>query len=364
MNKIIADFFNNSNDANMFKRLPVKIAGASNVYIIKMNYNYTNQNKYSYLNGCIFKCDADKPTEDDIEIMVNVLPGINYSTKCEEGYEKQFKYYDGTWFRLYWNKYFESWKIATSQLINGEIASWNNVPIGEIFEEYVETINKDNLDKETTYFFIFSHPNITFDPSVTNEHTQFICAVNNGEIIDTDVFQTNDEEIDDKCNVVQISQDGVNMVIQNEMYQEVKNHFRTDINTIFLNFFAKPDENMHVMKMFFDMSPRFVDSYNRFINNPLLNGLVSTITDFTTKNMLRYFNNMTTHIIRLDKPIFKIWCNMLMRVDANYSWNHSLNPFENLKNMNRQVVALLTNKVFVREMLCNLPIKDILDVIM
>ena len=129
MNTIIADLFNNPECKKFFKRLPAKVAGASNVYLIKMNYNYSNQNAYSFLNGCIFKCDVEQATFDDIDILVNVLPNISYSTKLIENAKKQFKYYDGTWFRLYWNKYLDEWKFATSQLVNGEIASWNNVKI-------------------------------------------------------------------------------------------------------------------------------------------------------------------------------------------------------------------------------------------
>lgn len=363
MNTIIAEFFNNSQNAKMFKKIPVKFAGASNVYLIKMNYNYTNQNQYSYLNGCIFKCDSENPTADDIEVIVSVLPSITYSSELKENFDHQFKYYDGTWFRLYWNKYFNQWKIATSQLINGEITNWNNVPVGQIFEEYVDGLNKDDLNKESTYFFILSHPFITFDPTVTKEHIQFIAEVNNGKIIDNDIFVTNDEEIDNTCNVVQLSENGVNMVIQNEIYQQVKNHFRTDINTIFLNFVAKPNDNIHIMKLFFEMSPRFVPLYNEFASNPLLKGLVNTIKDFTSRNIYKHFQNMHINITRLDSNVFKIWCNMLMRIDPNYKWNHNTTPFNNMKNMDKKYVELLTNETYVREMLCDLPINDVMAVL-
>lgn len=393
MNKIICELFNNPDNSKLFKRIPAKFVGAANIYLIKMNYNYTNQNAYSYLNGCIFKCDADAlhATEDDIDILVNVLPAIKYSGSIENNvaeemneetssssssdeedlkpcvtsgnYVKRFKYYDGSWFRLYWNKYLNEWKIATSQLINGEIATWNNVAIGKIFEEYVNSINKDNLNKESTYFFIYSHPFITFDPAVTEEHFQFITEVNNGRIVECNDFETNTEEIDDICNVVQINEDGVEMIIQNEHYQEIKNYFRVDLNTVFINFYAKPNENIHVMKLFFDTCPRFVEPYNKFVNNPMLETLVRTIIDFTTRNICRYFNNMNVKISKLDTSVFKIWCNMLMKVDPCHKWDHKMTPFNNLKTMNIKTIELLTNETYVREYLCNIPIEDVLAVL-
>lgn len=385
MNKIISELFNNTENSKIFKRIPSKFVGASNIFLIKINYNYSNQNAYSYLNGCVFKCDVESPnvTEDDIDILVNVLPAIKYSGSVtndsgevidetsssdssseEEVLDmKKFKYYDGSWFRLYWNKYLNEWKIATSQLINGEIAVWNGISIGKIFEEYVNNINKDNLNKDSTYFFIYSHPLITFDPAVTEEHFQFITEVNKGEIVDCSEFETNAEEIDDSCNVVIINNNCINMVIQNEHYQEIKQYFRVDLNTVFLNFYAKPNENMHVMKLFFDLCPRFIEPYNTFINNPLLKSLVRTIVDFTTRNICRYFNNMNVKVTKLDNSVFKIWCSMLMRIDPVYKWDHKNTPFNNMKCMNLKCVEMLTNETYVRELLCDIPITDVMAVL-
>lgn len=369
MNQVICNLFNNFENSKIFKRLPAKFSGASNIYVIKMNYNYSNQNEYSYLNGCIFKCDVDAPdaTVDDIEILVNVIPGISYSSSAANlDNAITFKYYDGSWFRLYYNKYFESWKIATPQLINGEIATWNGIAIGHIFETYVnEHINLDDLDKTSTYFFIYSHPFVTFDPTVNEEHIQFIAEVNNGLIVDTDsaIFERNNEEIDDKCNFAQMTENGINMVVQNELYQQIKQQFRVDLNTVFLNFYAKPNENMHSMKMFFDLCPRFVEPYNEFIKNPMLEALVRTIVDFTQRNICRYVNRMNIKVSKLDTPIFKIWCSMLSRIDPMYKWDHNSTPFYNLKMMNPRMVEKLTNMTCVREMLCDIPINDLMAVL-
>lgn len=372
MSATIYELFSNPENSKMFKRIPAKFVGASNVYLTKINYNYTNQNKFSYLNGLIFKSDADpfEATVDDIEIIVNVLPNITYSNESnaytradlQEG-KKSFKYYDGTWFRLFWNKYLNAWKFATSQLVNGEIATWNNVEIGHSFEKFVNTLDTDKLDRESTYFFVYSHPMITFDPSVTEEHVQFIARVHDGKIVDSDEFDVNNEEIDEKSNIMQVNDTGVNIIVQNDLYAEIKKQFRTDINTIFLHFYAKPNENMHVMKLFFEVVPRFLPKYEEFIHNPLLEALIMTITDFTTRNISRYFNNMVVRVNKLNSTIFKIWVNMLMRVDPNYVWDHNNTPFENLRQMNIQYVALLTNPIYVRELLSDLPIKDVMEVL-
>lgn len=366
---IISNMFGNSNNAKFFKKIPVRVVGTSNVYLIKINYNYTNQNEYSYLNGCLFKCDVspEEVTPDDIQIIVNVLPSIKYSTEVidvnDMNYTK-FKYYDGSWFRLYWNQYLQQWKFATSQLINGEIAEWNNVKIGQIFEKYVESIDTTKLDTNLTYFFIYSNPVITFDPSVNDEHIQYIAAVNKeGNICFDEFFPRNSEKIDDKCNVVQLYGNNINLIVQNEMYANIKQHFRTDINTIFLNFYAKPNENMHVMKLFFDTCPRFINMYNEFIHNPLLEALVNSIVNFTKKNINRYFKKMHTIVDKIDSKIFKIWCTLLMRVDPTYQWDHNETPFNNLKNMNVTYVQVLTDHEFVKELLCNIPISDIMQVI-
>ena len=296
MNTIIADLFNTPECKKFFKRLPAKVAGASNVYLIKMNYNYSNQNAYSFLNGCIFKCDVEQATFDDIDILVNVLPNISYSTKLIENAKKQFKFYDGTWFRLYWNKYLNEWKFATSQLVNGEIASWNNVPVGENFQKYVDTLDKESLNKESTYFFIYSHPFVTFDPSADRERIQYITEVNHDVLTENDIFKTNDEPIDDSCNVVQLTDNSVNMVIQNELYQQIKEHFRSDLNTVFLNFYAKPVDNDSIMKLFFDVCPRFVQPFHTFIENPMLEHLVRKIVSFTNNNITKYFCHLRTPI--------------------------------------------------------------------
>lgn len=363
MNTIIADLFNNPECKKFFKRLPAKVAGASNVYLIKMNYNYSNQNAYSFLNGCIFKCDVEQATFDDIDILVNVLPNISYSTKLIENAKKQFKYYDGTWFRLYWNKYLDEWKFATSQLVNGEIASWNNVPVGENFQKYVDTLDKESLNKESTYFFIYSHPFVTFDPSADRERIQYITEVNHDVLTENDIFKTNDEPIDDSCNVVQLTDNSVNMVIQNELYQQIKEHFRIDLNTVFLNFYAKPVDNDSIMKLFFDVCPRFVQPFHTFIENPMLEHLVRKIVSFTNNNITKYFGHMRTPIERLDINTYKIWCELLMRVDPNHKWDHdrkTATPFTNMMQMNIECVKLLTNEVYIREKLCDLPIADVM----
>lgn len=367
MNTIISELFNTPETKKFFKRLPAKVAGASNVYLIKMNYNYSNQNAYSYLNGCVFKCDSDTATCDDIDILIDVLPNITYSTKLIECAKKQFKYYDGTWFRLYWNKYLNEWKIATSQLVNGEIATWNNVAIGKNFQVFVDTLDKESLNKESTYFFIYSHPFITFDPQVDCERIQYIAEVNNGVIVENDIFKTNDEPIDESCNVIQMTDNAVNMVIQNELYQQIKDHFRVDLNTVFLNFYAKPIDNDSIMKLFFDVCPRFVQPFHDFVDNPMLEHLVRKIVSFTNNNITKYFGHMRTPIERLDPKTFKIWCAMLMRVDPNHKWDYdrkTATPFTNMKQMNVECVKLLTNEVYVREKLCDLPIADVMAALM
>lgn len=363
---IISKLFSNPENSKIFKKIPQRVIGAANVYLIKINYNYSNQNEFSYLNGCVFKCDVspEEVTEDDITIIINVLPSIKYSTELNAECKRQFKYYDGTWFRLYWNQYLQQWKFATSQLVNGEISNWNNVSIGHMFEEYVQTLDTSNLDPANTYFFIYSHPMIIYDPSAIEEHIQYIVAVNKqGEFDYNEYYPRINEEIDDTCNVIQLDDKQINIVVQNEMYANIKQHFRTDINTIFLNFYAKPTENMHVMKLFFDHCPRFVDMYNEFINNPLLEGLVNSIINFTTRNIYRYFNKMNVAINKIDSNIFKIWCSLLMRIDPSYKWNHSETPFNNFKNMNIKCIEVLTNPTYVKECLCNLPINDIMNVI-
>lgn len=372
MSAAIYELFSNPENSKMFKRIPAKFVGASNVYLTKINYNYTNQHSSSLLNGLIFKSDADplQATVDDIEILVNVLPNITYSTEpnayaradLQEG-NKSFKFYDGTWFRLFWNKYLNSWKFATSQLINGEIATWNNVEIGRHFEEFVKTLDTDKLDRESTYFFVYSHPMVTFDPSATEEHIQFIARVRDGKIVQSDEFDVNTEELDSASNIIQVNESGVNIIVQNELYAEIKKQFRTDINTIFLHFYTRPNENMHVMKLFFEVVPRFLPKYEEFKSNPLLEALIMTITDFTSRNINRYFNNLHVRVNKLNSTIFKIWVNMLMRVDPNYVWNHNYTPFENLRQMNIQYVALLTNHIYVREMLSDIPIKDVMEVL-
>lgn len=363
MNTIICELFNNPENKKFFKRLPQKIVGASNVFVIKMNYNYTNQNACSYLNSCIFKCDVDTPTCDDIDIIVNVLPNITYSNQMLDNAKKQFKYYDGSWFRLYWNKYLNDWKIATSQLVNGEIASWNGIPIGENFQKYVDTIDKSVLNKESTYFFIYSHPFTTFDPTVTEEHFQYIAEVNNGVIVDNDIFKINDEPIDDLCNVVQMTDTAVNMVIQNEKYHNVKEKFRTDIYSVFLAFYAIPEVNASFEKALFELSPRFKESYIKFIENPMLKNLVDSIVNFTTSNIWKYFDHMKVVVKQIPKPVFKIWCDMLMRVDPNHKWDHRrgiATPFTNLVQMDVNYVSLLKNEVYVKQILCQLPIDEVM----
>lgn len=363
---IISKLFSNPENSKIFKKIPQRVIGATNVYLIKINYNYSNQNEFSYLNGCVFKCDVspEEVTEDDITIIINVLPSIKYSTGMNAEFKQQFKYYDGTWFRLYWNQYLQQWKFATSQLVNGEISNWNNVSIGQMFEEYVQTLDKSNLDPENTYFFIYSHPMITYDPSALEEHIQYIVAVNKeGEFDFNEYYPRINEEIDDTCNVIQLDDKQINIVVQNEMYANIKQHFRTDINTIFLNFYAKPTENMHVMRLFFENCSRFVDMYNNFVHNPLLEGLVSSIINFTTRNIYRYFNKMNVAINKIDSNIFKIWCSLLMKIDPSYKWNHNETPFNNFKNMNIKCIELLTNPSYVKEALCTLPINDIMNVI-
>lgn len=363
---IISKLFNNPDNSRIFKKIPQRVIGANNIYLIKINYNYSNQNEFSYLNGCVFKCDAEpeEVTEDDIHIIINVLPSIKYSSEIDDEAKYKFKYYDGTWFRLYFNQYLNQWKFATSQLVNGEISMWNNVNIGQMFEEYVKHLDTSKLSIYNTYFFIYSHPMITYDPSAIEEHIQYIISVDNdGDFDFEEYFPRNTEELNDTCNIVQLYDNEINIVVQDEMYAKIKQHFRTDINTIFLNFYAKPTENMHVMKLFFDSCPRFVNMYNNFINNPLLEGLVNSIVNFTTRNIYRYFNKMNVAINKIDSNIFKIWCTILMRIDPSYKWNHNDTPFNNFKNMNIKCIEVLTNPTYVKECLCNIPINDIMNVL-
>ena len=56
---IISELFSNTENSKIFKKIPQRVIGATNVYLIKLNYNYSNQNKFSYLNGCVFKCDSE-----------------------------------------------------------------------------------------------------------------------------------------------------------------------------------------------------------------------------------------------------------------------------------------------------------------
>lgn len=365
---IISELFSNTENSKIFKKIPQHVIGATNVYLIKLNYNYSNQNKFSYLNGCVFKCDSEPEdvTEDDIKIIINVLPSIKYSSEIntETKAKYQFKYYDGTWFRLYWNQYLQQWKFSTSQLVNGEISTWNNVNIGELFEKYVQNIDTSNLNIDNTYFFIYSHPMVTYDPSAIEEHIQYITSVTkDGNFDFNEYFPRNNEEIDETCNIIQLYDNEINIVVQNEMYANIKQHFRTDLNTIFLNFYAKPTENMHVMKLFFDSCPRFVNMYNDFINNPLLEGLVNSIANFTTKNIYKYFNKMNVTINKIDSNIFTIWCSLLMRIDPSYKWNHNDTPFNNFKNLNIKCIEVLTNPIYVKECLCDIPINYIMNVI-
>ena len=57
---IISELFSNTENSKIFKKIPLRVIGATNVYLIKLNYNYSNQNKFSYILALSQKVNLDR----------------------------------------------------------------------------------------------------------------------------------------------------------------------------------------------------------------------------------------------------------------------------------------------------------------
>ena len=173
--------------------IPTRLTEGINVYLIKQSYDY---DQLTPINGCYYIADPAEPEEPtrilvqpivmeyatlqnkDKEVAENESNSESNSTNSSNSSNYVRPLMDGTWFRVYWNPMLQSWSFATSQLFNGEVAHWAGVPIGKRFKRYFDMYLRNNTevlkDKERTYFFVYSHPYITFDPNVYTECVQYI----------------------------------------------------------------------------------------------------------------------------------------------------------------------------------------------
>lgn len=286
--------------------IPTRLTEGINVYLIKQSYDY---DQLTPINGCYYIADPAEP-EEPTRILVQpiIMEYATLQNKDKEISESDKSNYirplmDGTWFRVYWNPMLQSWSFATSQLFNGEVAHWAGVPIGKRFKSYFDMYLRNNTevlkDKERTYFFVYSHPYITFDPNVYTECVQYIGSTDGNTVSlehipqtmptvpMNDVNNTNNAN-DSQTNTsnpasmyptstypastypastyptsmwISVSPDKLGYKVEiDPAYMAIKRIYRTDIWSEFAYMYIHPESREEL----FTRSPRFRRMYARF----------------------------------------------------------------------------------------------------
>ena len=311
------DILISSNNPNTtISRIPEKITGSSNIVCcIKQRYTIDTPAIY---NGMFVEMDDDFKVK---RILVYPVPITFNSTDKIADNARPF--IDGSWLRVFWNPFKEEWSFASSQLFNGNIMTWAEVPIGRKFEQFMDTLDFESMDKNCTYFYVYSDPYITFDPSANTEMIQYI-GYTDGI---TAVFN---EKLNDGMNTTCSSiwlANGQFVVHLDHEYEEIKRIFRKDIWTIFAHFYAFPEVNFYGKQSLFAICPRMEKMYMEFVRGPYTSALLE-LTDYMKTVSER---RRSTVGPRLSNNLYQLWKHLMIKCFPTYDWQKPQTTLRHLR---------------------------------
>ena len=343
----VIDTVNNlisSNDLNTtISKIPERITGSPNVVCIKQRYTIDTPAIY---NGMFVEMDEDNKVK---RILVYPVP-IAFDSSDEDNTmtENAKPFVDGSWLRVFWNPFKEEWTFASSQLFNGDIMTWAEVPIGKKFEQFMDTLNFETMDKNCTYFYVSSDPYFTFDTSANMEMIQYIgYTVGITPVINEKL----NDDMNTTCSSIRLA-NGQFIIHLGHEYEEIKRIFRKDIWTIFAHFYAFPEVNFYGKQSLFAICPRMEKMYMAFVRGPYTSALLE-LTDYM--KIISERRRSAAVCPRLSNNLDQLWRQLMIKCFPTYDWQRPQTTIRHLRyeevsqlfdvqNMAQAVAKLLSDQ--------------------